>query len=171
MPSMSTEEASSLSSFSSTTPCWKYDVFLSFRGEDTRNAFTDHLYEALKKKGIITFRDEEKLETGKSVSLELFKAIEDSMIAVVIFSKNYAFSTWCLDELGKIVEYMKEKGMTVLPVFYDVDPSDVRKQLGTFEKAFVAHEERFRENMEKIKRWKAALTEVANLKGWHLVNR
>ena len=171
MPSMSIEEASSLSSFSSTTPCWKYDVFLSFRGEDTRNAFTDHLYEALKKKGIITFRDEEKLETGKSVSLELFKAIEDSMIAVVIFSKNYAFSTWCLDELGKIVEYMKEKGMTVLPIFYDVDPSDVRKQLGTFEKAFVVHEERFRENMEKIKRWKAALTEVANLKGWHLVNR
>nr|XP_023909367.1 TMV resistance protein N-like [Quercus suber] len=171
MPSMSTKEASSSSSFSSITPRWKYDVFLNFRGEDTHNTFIDHLYEALKKKSIITFRDEEKLETGKSVSLELFKAIEDSMIVVVIFSKNYASSTWCLDELGKIVEYMKEKGMTVLPVFYDVDPSDVRKQLGTFEKAFVAHEEPFRENMEKVERWKAALTEVANLKGWHLVNR
>ena len=171
MPSMSTEEASSLSSFSSTTPCWKYDVFLSFRGEDTRNAFTDHLYEALKKKGIITFRDEEKLKMGKSVSLELFKAIEDSRIALVLLSKNYASSTWCLDELGKIIDCMKEKGMVVLPVFYDVDPSDVRKQLRAFEKAFVVHEERFKKNMEKVEKWKIALTEVATLKWWHLVNR
>ena len=172
MVTISTQGGSTPSpSSSSSRPWWKYEVFLSFRGVDTRRSFTDHLYAALIKKGIITFRDEEKLETGKSVSLELFKAIEDSMIAVVIFSKNYAFSTWCLDELGKIVEYMKEKRMTVLPVFYDVDPSNIRKQLGTFEKAFVAHEERFRENMEKIKGWKVALIEVANLKGWHLVNR
>ncbi|XP_065619469.1 TMV resistance protein N-like [Quercus suber] len=84
----------SSSSFSSSTPSWKYDVFLSFRGKETRNTFTDHLYDALKKKGIITFRDEEKLETGKSISSELFKAIEDSRIALVILSKNYASSTW-----------------------------------------------------------------------------
>ena len=115
----------SSSSFFSSTPSWKYDVFLSFRGEETRNTFTDHLYDALKKKGIITFRDEEKLEMGKSISSGLFKAIEDSRIALVILSKNYASSTWCLDELGKIINCMKEKGMTVLPVFYDVNPSDV----------------------------------------------
>ena len=161
----------SSSSFSSSTPSWKYNVFLSFRGEETRNTFSDHLYDALKKKGIITFRDEEKLETGKSISLELFKAIEDSCIALVILSKNYASSTWCLDELRKIIDCMKERGMTVVPVFYDVDPSDVRKQLKTFETAFVAHEERFKQNMEKVEMWKNALTEVANLKGWHLVNR
>ena len=117
----------SSSSFSSSTSSSKYDVFLSFRGEETRNTFTDHLYDALKKKGIITFRDEEKLETGKSISSELFKAIEDSSIALVILSKNYASSTWCLDELRKIIDCMKERGMTVVPVFYDVDPSDVRK--------------------------------------------
>ena len=117
----------SSSSFSSSTPSWKYNVFLSFRGEETRNTFSDHLYDALKKKGIITFRDEEKLETGKSISSELFKAIEDSCIALVILSKNYASSTWCLDELRKIIDCMKERGMTVVPVFYDVDPSDVRK--------------------------------------------
>ena len=117
----------SSSSFSSSTPSWKYNVFLRFRGEETRNTFTDHLYDALKKKGIITFRDEKKLETGKSISSELFKAIEDSRIALVILSKNYASSTWCLDELRKIIDCMKERGMTVVPVFYDVDPSDVRK--------------------------------------------
>ena len=81
---------------SSSTPPWKYDVFLSFKGEDARNNFTDHLYKALNDKGIVTFRDEEKLERGKSISLELFKAIEESRFAIVIISRNYASSTWCV---------------------------------------------------------------------------
>ena len=81
MTSMSTQKASS-----SSTPSWKYDVFLSFRGEDTRNNFMDHLYKALNDKGIVTFRDEEKLERGKSISPELFKAIEESRFAIVILS-------------------------------------------------------------------------------------
>ena len=58
-------------SSSSSTPQWNYDVFLSFRGEDTRKSFTDHLYYALKQKGIFTFKDDEKLERGKLISLEL----------------------------------------------------------------------------------------------------
>ena len=71
MTSMSTQKASA-----SSTPPWKYNVFLSFRGEDICNSFTDHLYATLKHKGIVTFKDEEKLGIGKSISPELFKAIE-----------------------------------------------------------------------------------------------
>ena len=93
MAAISTQTTSSLSSFSSSTPQWKYDIFLSFRGKDTCNNFTDHLYVALKQKGIFTFRDEEKLETGKSISTELMKAIEESRFAIVILSRNYASST------------------------------------------------------------------------------
>ena len=107
---------------------WKYHVFLSFRGEDTRKSFTDHLYAALKQKGIFTFKDDEKLERGKLISLELLKAIEESMFAIVILSKNYASSTWCLDELVKIMECKEKMGLIVLPIFYDVDPFDVREQ-------------------------------------------
>ena len=70
--SMGMENASS-----SSTAQWKYDVFISFRGEDTRNNFMDHLYNALIVKGINTFRDDEKLERGKPISLELLKAIEE----------------------------------------------------------------------------------------------
>ncbi|KAK4562074.1 hypothetical protein RGQ29_004798 [Quercus rubra] len=156
---------------SSSTAQWKYDVFLSFRGIDTRRSFTDHLYAALKQKGIFTFRDNEELERGKYISMELLKAIEESRFAIVIFSKSYAFSTWCLDELAKIVKCMKEIGLTVLPIFYDVDPCDVRKQMGTFGQAFNEHAERFKENMEKIETWRSALREVANLSGWHLQDR
>uniref|UniRef100_A0A2N9G555 ADP-ribosyl cyclase/cyclic ADP-ribose hydrolase n=1 Tax=Fagus sylvatica TaxID=28930 RepID=A0A2N9G555_FAGSY len=171
MASLSTQNTSSSSSFSSFTPPWKYDVFLSFRGEDTRNNFTDHLYATLKQKVILIFRDEEKLERGKSISLELFKAIEESRFAIVILSRNYASSTWCLDELVKIIGCMKEMKLTVLPIFYDVDPSNVRKQTGIFAQAFAKHEEHFKDNIEKVQIWRTALREVANLKGWHVKDR
>ena len=171
MSSISSLKASLSSSFSSSSPRWKYDVFLSFRGEDTRTNFTDHLYVALKQKGIVTFRDEENLERGKSISPELLKAIKESRFAIVILSRNFASSTWCLDELTKIIECMKEMTKTVLPIFYDVDPSNVRKQTGTFVQAFFEHEERFKDDIEKVHTWRAALREVANLKGWHLLDR
>ena len=157
--SMSTQGGSTLSLSSSLTPRWKHDVFLSFRGEDTRNSFTDHLYTALKQKGILTFKYDEKIERGKAISREIVEAIEESRFSIVILSKNYASSIWCLDELVQIIRCSKERGVTVLPVFYDVDPSDVRRQRGTFLIPFV-------EYMEKIEMWRAALTEVANLSGW-----
>ena len=83
MSSISTQNASSLLSFSSSTSQWKYDVFLSFRGEDTCNSFMDHLYVALKQKGIFIFRDEEKIKRGKSISPEFLKAIEESRFLIV----------------------------------------------------------------------------------------
>ena len=172
MASMSTQGTSSSSSSSSTpTPQWKFDVFLNFRGVDTRKGFTDHLYNALQLNGIFTFKDEEKLERGRPISSELLKAIEASRFAIVIFSRNYASSTWCLDELTEIVRCMKKMRMTVYPVFYYVDPSDVRKQIGTFEKAFVEHEKCFKENIKKVETWRGVLREVANISGWHLQDR
>ena len=118
-------------------------VFLSFCGVDTRKNFTDHLYTALKQKGIITFRDDEKLEWGKYISPELLKAIEESKYAIIVLSTNYAFSRWCLIELAKIVECMKKIKLTVLPVFYHVDPSDIRNQRDTLAEAFAKHEGRY----------------------------
>ncbi|KAL5778627.1 hypothetical protein ACOSQ2_009364 [Xanthoceras sorbifolium] len=158
----------SLSSSSCSNSQWKYDVFLSFRGEDTRNNFTDHLYAALYQKGIYTFRDDERLERGKEISPELLEAIESSRFSVIILSKNYASSSCCLEELAKIVECMDTKIHTVLPIFYDVDPSDVRKQSGDFKTAFDKHEQDCRDNMEKVERWRSALIQVDNLAGWHL---
>ncbi|XP_075099498.1 disease resistance protein Roq1-like [Nicotiana tabacum] len=98
----------------------KNGVFLSFRGEDTRKTCLGHLYYALKHRGIHTFKDDIRLERGKSIPPELVKAIEQSRFAIVVFSKNYATSAWCLDELAKIMKCKKELGQTV----YDMDPSD-----------------------------------------------
>ncbi|KAK1409580.1 hypothetical protein QVD17_36107 [Tagetes erecta] len=158
----------SSSSSSTTEPArrWTYDVFLSFRGEDTRNSFVDHLYAALDQAGIYTFKDDKELLRGKSITPELVKAIQESMVAVIIFSKNYANSTWCLDELKKIIECRNLIGQRVLPVFYDVDPSDVRRQQGSFLKAFLHHEVNFIDEMEKVKRWREALVTASSLSGW-----
>ncbi|XP_044471156.1 disease resistance protein RPV1-like isoform X3 [Mangifera indica] len=154
---------------SSLTGQGKYDVFLSFRGEDTRKNFTDHLYVALDQKGIFIVRDEEELERGTEISSELLKAIEESRISIVILSKSYASSTWCLDELEKIVECREMKDQKVFPVFYGVDPSEVRKQTGEIGKAFLKHEEDI--DKGRIKRWRSALNKLGNISGYHLQDR
>ncbi|XP_034679823.1 TMV resistance protein N-like isoform X3 [Vitis riparia] len=155
---------------SSSSSQTRYDVFLSFRGEDTRNNFTAHLYHALCQKGINTFIDDDKLERGQVISPALVAAIENSMFSIVVLSKNYAFSRWCLQELVKIVECMKSRRQRVVPIFYNVDPSDVRRQRGIFGEALAKHEENS-ENMERVQSWKDALTQVANLSGWDSRNK
>ncbi|XP_031255659.1 disease resistance-like protein DSC1 [Pistacia vera] len=174
--------ASSSSSSSSTTCKLEYEVFLSFRGEDTRNNFTlsfrgedtrnnftSHLYDALCGNDIKTFVDNE-LKRGDQISSSLLKAIEESKISVIIFSKEYDSSRWCLLELEKILECHKKYGQIVLPVFYHVDPSDVRKQTGDFGTTFAQLEERFKDDSEMLQRWRTALDEAGNISGFDLNN-
>lgn len=147
---------------------WSYDVFLSFRGEDTRTSFTGSLYHGLHQKGINVFIDDEKLRRGEQISPSLLTAIEQSRISIIVFSQNYASSTWCLDELVKILECCKTKGQLVWPVFYHVDPSFVRHQTGSFGTAMAKHEVTFKGDVEKLRKWKRALFDAANLSGWSL---
>ncbi|KAI9070868.1 hypothetical protein K1719_047169, partial [Acacia pycnantha] len=158
------------SSFSGSAKRWKYHVFLSFRGEDTRRSFTDHLYHALQCKGIIAFRDDEDLARGEFIKPSLLQAIEESVSAIVVLSANYASSAWCLDELIKILHSKKQIGLLVFPIFYGVDPSNIRHQTGNFGKAFKKLEEKFSQDKIKVQRWRDALEEVANLSGWHSNN-
>ncbi|XP_031127076.1 TMV resistance protein N-like isoform X3 [Ipomoea triloba] len=146
---------------------WEYDVFLSFRGEDTRKNFTDHLYFALCQNRIRTFRDEEELKKGEYLAPELTRAIQSSRISMIVFSKDYASSRWCLDELEQIVECKETRKQIIFPIFYDVDPSEVRKQSGNYGLALAKHEERF-EGSNKVHKWRCALTKVANMSGWDL---
>ena len=163
--SSSSPFSSPFSSPSSSTHQWEYDVFLSFRGEDTRKSFTDHLHMALRQKGVNTFMDDQ-LRRGEQISPALLKAIEESRFSIIVFSENYASSSWCLDELAKIVDSVNVMGHVALPVFYNVDPSHVRKQSGSFAEAFKQHEQVYREKMEKVVKWREALTEAAKISGW-----
>ncbi|XP_061360797.1 disease resistance protein RPV1 [Gastrolobium bilobum] len=138
----------------------RWDVFLSFRGTDTRETFTKHLYDALHGNGVRVFRDDDGLDRGDEIKESLLEAIEDSAASVIILSPDYASSHWCLEELAKICDC----GRLILPVFYRVDPSDVRKQKGPFEEAFRSHIDRFQE--KKVQSWRDAMTKVGGIAGW-----
>ncbi|KAF5470116.1 hypothetical protein F2P56_010656 [Juglans regia] len=150
----------SLSSSSSSICSWTHDVFLSFRGEDVRQKFISHLYHALHHRGINTCIDK-NLERGEEISPEIFKAIERSMISIIVLSKNYSESRWCLDELLKILECKENVKQIVLPLFYDVSPSEVRHQKGNFGEAFAKLGCKIKDEV-KVTKWKAALQKVAN---------
>ncbi|KAL6311265.1 hypothetical protein AAG906_016232 [Vitis piasezkii] len=89
--------------------------------------------------GINTFRDDQ-LKRGEEIKSELLKTIEESRISIVVFSKDYAQSKWCLDELAKIMEELRE--------------------------AFSIHERKVDE--KKVQRWKDSLTEASDLSGFHV---
>jgi hypothetical protein len=146
---------------------WTYDVFVSFYGDDTRYGFTGNLYNTLRKKGINTFKDDIQLKKGEEISSDLLQAIDESRIAIIVFSENYASSTWCLEELVRIMKCKKEKGQLVRLVFYYVDPSNVRHQRESFARSMAKHEENIKISKEKVFKWRRALSNAANLSGWH----
>ncbi|KAJ8759477.1 hypothetical protein K2173_007090 [Erythroxylum novogranatense] len=148
------------------TQQWKHHVFISFRGEDTRHNFVCHLDDALSGKGLKTFVDDQ-LRIGEEINTALLQAIQDSKVALIIFSENYASSSWCLDELLKIIECHESKThkQIVIPVFYGVTPSDVRRQNRRYGESFAKHIENGWYN-NKIQKWKGALTQAANISGW-----
>ncbi|KAG2304931.1 hypothetical protein Bca52824_033582 [Brassica carinata] len=149
---------------SSSSRTWVYDVFPSFSGADVRVTFLSHFRKELDQKLIIAFKDSE-IKKSHSIGPELVEAIKSSRIAVVVFSKNYASSSWCLNELLEIVKCREECGQMVIPVFYGLDPSHVRKQTGDFGQIF---EKTCHDETEEVKiRWSEALTNVANILGYH----
>ncbi|CAN1827702.1 Disease resistance protein L6 [Linum perenne] len=146
----------------------EYEVFLSFRGSDVRQSFADHLYACLVRSKIRTFRDEEVLQKGETIGPSLVKAITESKILIPIFTQNYASSKWCLQELAKMVDCFKNEAQHVIfPVFYFIDPRDVRHpDSGSYKEAFEQHS--LKNDPKTVLEWKNALQEVGKMKGWHI---
>ncbi|XP_040959602.1 disease resistance protein RUN1-like isoform X3 [Gossypium hirsutum] len=155
-----------MASSSSSSTLMMHHVFLSFRGEDTRLNFTSHLLEALKSEGLDVFFDEEKLEKGEQLSQALSRAIAVSNISIIVLSADYASSKSCLVELSDIMIRKRSHGHTVIPIFYHVDPSNVRKIGGSFETSFKEHESK--QPTDTVQPWKFAFAEIGTLKGWHI---
>ncbi|KAL1368568.1 hypothetical protein HN51_022717 [Arachis hypogaea] len=161
MPSKSTSSSSS-------ERRWIYDVFLSFRGTDTRTIFISHLYNSLTNAGIYVFKDNEELRKGGQVSSLLMQAIQVSRISIIVFSKNYANSKSCLKELQRIMDCRRSIGQVVVPVFYNVEPSHVRHQRGAFGRSFQDLKKTISKNKAQL--WGTALRDAASLTGFHLNN-
>ncbi|XP_059068037.1 disease resistance protein L6-like isoform X2 [Cryptomeria japonica] len=138
----------------------EYHVFLSFRGKDVRNTLVDRLFEALTAAGLQVFLDSHKLKKGEIIGLSLERAIESSAIRIPIFSRGYAESTWCLKEAATMV---KTEGL-IIPLFYDVLPTEVRYPQGNsspYKQAFqkhYAHSDQIRR--QDIEWWKYVLQQI-----------
>ncbi|XP_048131178.1 disease resistance protein L6-like [Rhodamnia argentea] len=143
----------------------EYQVFLNFRGPDTRYGFIDFLYRDLVDVGIRVFRDNEKIRFGEKIDENLRSAINNSTIYIPTFSQTYASSKWCLRELVQMVKSMYEsKGKkSILPIFFDVGSGDVKLKTSIYSNALMEHENQF---PDEVNEWRAALTEVGEIKGW-----
>ncbi|XP_068322709.1 uncharacterized protein [Pyrus communis] len=136
----------------------RYDVYLSCGGEDIRRTFTGHLYCSLKHHRFNVFMYDYKLEKSNGgIPERLIQEIERSKVAVVVFSSGYLMSEWCLEELVKIMECGKRLGLMFFPILYDVDPLDVRNQVGSFMQKFQ------KVKGEKMLHWIDALYEAVSL--------
>jgi len=147
-----------------------YDVFLSFKGEDSHVKFISHLNSSLRNAGIYVFKDDDGIERGDQISVSLLQAIGQSRISIVVLSRNFANSKWCMLELERIVEIGRTKGMVVVPVFYEVDPSEVRHQTGMFGKAFKHLISTISADEYTKRNWKTTLHEVGGRAGIVIIN-
>ncbi|CAN8276923.1 unnamed protein product [Cochlearia groenlandica] len=133
----------------------QHQVFINFRGDQLRHNFIGFLASSLTLHGINVFIDtcEHK---GEDIN-HLFKRIDDSKIALVVFSSRYTESVWCLDELAKIKERFDLNKIKVLPIYYKVKPLDVKQLMGEFGEKFRTREWEYRCEKHKTDKWKVAL--------------
>ncbi|XP_039165764.1 disease resistance protein RUN1-like [Eucalyptus grandis] len=143
----------------------EYQVFLSFRGPDTRNEFTDFLYHGLEDVGVRVFRDEDELRVGELIGENILRAIDNSIIYIPIFSPTYASSKWCLRELVHIRQNLSqsEGQKCILPIFFHVEPDDVKLKTQRYIEDFSRHE---KESPKEVEAWREALAKVDEIKGW-----
>ncbi|XP_039165747.1 disease resistance protein RUN1-like [Eucalyptus grandis] len=147
----------------------EYQVFLSFRGLDTRHGFTDFLYNDLSDVGVRVFRDDDELHVGELISDNLLSAINNSIIYIPIFSQTYASSKWCLWELAHIVDNVSKSKdeKCIFPIFLDVEPDDVKLKTRIYSDALLEHERKFPNEVEA---WRAALAAVGKIKGLNVTS-
>ncbi|KAG0615516.1 hypothetical protein M758_5G047700 [Ceratodon purpureus] len=148
---------------SSATATDDYDVFLNHRGPDVKGGFIAHLHDALQSAGLNPFLDKKSLFKGNHAFEAIDAALKVARVHVAVVSMGYAESKHCLSELAA----MMSSGKPVIPVFYDVEPADLRRvEMGPFAAAFEKHKSR--EPAEQVQEWADALHKVADITGFCL---
>lgn len=143
----------------------KYNVFLNFRGTDTREGFTKKLCTNLMNLGVSVFKDDTSIPIGEDFRSELLTAITGSTIYIAVISEEYGTSKWCRRELTKMLDCKEKMGHVVLPILYGVRPYEVRELQGNFGRAIHSRENCLR-GMVAPREGHQALTGDANLRGW-----
>eukprot|EP00253_Pinus_taeda_P016917 PITA_16917 len=157
------------SAASSSSPSTSYEVFINHRGPDVKTTFASHLYKRLTSFGLRVFLDKPELEEGRTFPSQIEAAIRSAAIHIAVFSPTYANSQWCLDELIGMISTIST-GATILPVFYNVEPWELRRTRkdGRYAEALREHEKKSRYDSDTIQKWREALCTAANISGFEL---
>eukprot|EP00253_Pinus_taeda_P032554 PITA_32554 len=154
---------------------YKFDIFINHRGPDVKKTFATDLYNCLCKHDLKVFLDAQELRVGENLTPQIESAIRTSCVNIAIFSPNYAYSKWCLDELVLMVECMSKNKSTIIPVFYGVKPADLRwtqDGKGVYAEALYklqgkkTFDGQHRHDSKIIGKWKNALSSVAEIIGF-----
>ncbi|XP_023643371.1 uncharacterized protein LOC17875362 isoform X2 [Capsella rubella] len=141
-------------------------IFISYHGAELQRTFFRHLVSTLTDAGVTVFTDNDK-GNGIKQLIQLYQRIEESKIALVIFSKSYVESNVCLNELVMMDELVKEGKLLVIPVFYNVRSSDVRNIKGEFGQHFKEMRERYKDGLERVPKWETSVKSIAKTIGIH----
>eukprot|EP00253_Pinus_taeda_P013145 PITA_13145 len=153
-----------------------HDVFINLCGPDAKKNFGSHLYRSLLSHGLRVFLDQRELRRGDDFSVQIEHAIRSASVHVAIFSRRYADSPLCLDELVQ----MLDTKAPIIPVFYHhVKPDELRGTRGKKQRTYaealdeLAREtdhdgQTLRHSTSKIQKWRDALREVAKRSGFEL---
>lgn len=133
-----------------------YDVFISC-GDDTLFSFTGFLAHSLNDRGFYT-------------CINHTESIQNCKIFIFIISHGYVSR---LDQLVNIMDQFAKGNYGprrwILPVFYHVNPSDVRNQTGAFGEAFDSVCKNFLiHDRDRFQNLISLLRQVADFYGWHL---
>ncbi|XP_057867119.2 TMV resistance protein N isoform X2 [Cryptomeria japonica] len=138
-----------------------YDVFINHRGPDVKHTLAATLYHTLSVMGLRVFLDSQELQLGEYLPKEIEEAMHSASLHIAILSKTYAQSPWCLAELS----YMLKTGTQIIPIFYHLQPGQVRHGKGMYADAFSQHIKKGRYSSEKIQEWKKAVEDVCSIVG------
>ncbi|XP_027907175.1 TMV resistance protein N-like [Vigna unguiculata] len=143
-----------------------YDVLINFNGEDIRRKFVSHLDSVLSAAGLTTFLHHQNAVNDMDIQQPILNLCR---VAIVVFTKTYSQSAWCLHQLHQIIKWHETYCRHVLPVYYEIQPSDVRLQKGDFGEAFKATAQQTfspQQLEHGMSRWSHALAKAANFYGW-----
>ncbi|KAL4197726.1 hypothetical protein AMTRI_Chr04g252550 [Amborella trichopoda] len=144
-----------------------YDAFISHRGSELKK-LAEKIHGDLSGLGVSSFVDSREIRKGENLSGVIVEAIRASSIWLVLLSKGFAESPWCLDEVRMMVderENGESKGI-LIPVYYNVGPDDLRDvNRGPFKKAFRMHRKSKDYSLETIAKWEEVLKQVAEIWG------
>jgi hypothetical protein len=102
----------------------RFDAFISHASED-KIPFVRDLAYSLKRRGYEIWYDDFSLKVGDSLRKAIDHGLSTSRFGIVILSSNFFRKGWANYELGGIVALDVGSGGTILPVWLNVDKSDV----------------------------------------------